>query len=346
MAGDSPLPFWRQELTPARLSGIGAVWIFDGRLGVHPALMPLPALLKARDQIRAGVLAPPVSYQHHNQHRGGGAAVAGPHEVYALAEEAFASSRPGCSATTVGGLPSLDCAIFSGSAWALFHREFLARWGDGAQRRSSRWAAWGIEAKPGAQHQAEPSLLLLARVACAIVHAKYEVDPACVMLRSPQASLPPAPAAARPRATTHTLLPPRPSSPSMDPSFRPVWGCVTSFLRRRDVAGALLPPDGPQGPREPRQSHEEEQGEGRQRRHREPVLRAQRQRRPARRRPVLGADAGGVEGARLPHGVTGGASAHGAAQGAWPPHLAETLRVVHWSPVVLSLSLLRQTLPH
>ena len=191
-AADLPLAFWRRELGPGRLSGINYIWVFDGRLGVHQAHMPLNMLLRARDQLRAGLLVPPIA--HHacvracvscacaNQHRAAGSTS---QDAYVLAEAAFEASRAGCSATTVATLPSLACAVFSGGAWSVFH-DFLIQLEDG-RRLPTWWAKHGVQWEPQGSEASQ-----MARIVCAVLSTKFAVDPACVMLRSPPVTIFPA----------------------------------------------------------------------------------------------------------------------------------------------------------
>ena len=193
VGGDSPLAFWRRELTPQRLEWIDAVWIFDARLGVHDAVLPLGALIHARYHTRAAVLIAPTVVV------GGGAASASASAADAAANAAaaaaaesaatgaaiFEGAPPGCAATTIAEPPSFDSLVISGDAWAVLHKHLLRRATDsgGGQltvadpQDRAWWQRWG----PGLPLSPEAT----RRAICAVVASRSAREPACVIAREP-----------------------------------------------------------------------------------------------------------------------------------------------------------------
>ena len=184
--GESPLGFWRRELTPARLEWIDAVWIFDARLGVHDAVLPLGALFHARYHTRAAVLIVPTVVAGA---AGADAAAESSTARRATGAAIFDGAPPDCAATTIAEPPSFDSLLISGDAWSTVHKHLLRRATDSGRGQltvddpadRAWWQRWG----PGPPLSPEAT----RRAICAVVAARSAREPACVLAREPRLRL-------------------------------------------------------------------------------------------------------------------------------------------------------------
>ena len=102
--------FWREFLTPERTQHLQVVWVFDCDIAVHPSVFPLGQLAGALLSTRATLLQPSIQ-----------ALVHGTYHPWLRVKKAHMS----CLATTAQWV-EMQTPLFSGDAWATFHRKVLS----------------------------------------------------------------------------------------------------------------------------------------------------------------------------------------------------------------------------